>query len=163
MAELDYLIGKLQNLDAMIEDALKNEVADAVKEAIVESARQNVYDVYSPKFRSRRGDATGDYYGRTTGGITDKESIIIEVHGTELIASDNAAWQQLWGGTIPSGRLAEAIASGDKRYNMQNAGPRPFHEKAKQELISSGIAENALRRGLERQGIDTTGMTFKFV
>ena len=153
MAELQNVITTVANLENAIEDALRHEVADVVKNAIIMSAYENVYKAYAPEFYSRRWGA---------GGILDPNSIKIEVHGDTLIASDNAAWQQLWGGSVPGERLAEAIASGDKRFNMQEAGPRPFHQKAKEEAIYSGAAEDALRRGLARQGIDTSGMTFTF-
>lgn len=151
MAELNNIIQKVSVLEAEIEDALRVEVADAVREAIVKSAKENVYDAYSPQFLSRRNGV---------GGILDKNSITIKVNGTELTATDDPTWQHLWGGNYPDERLAEAIAGGERRFNMHNAGPRPFHEKAKEELLSSGAIEDALRRGLARQGIDTSGVTF---
>ena len=153
MAELNDLIVRVANIDAAIENALENEVAASVKDAIVASARENVYDAYTPKFLHRRNG---------NGGILDTESIKITVNGTELTASDDASWQHLWGGAVPSVRLAEAIASGDRKYNMHNAGPRPFHERAKQRVRSEGTAEAALRKGLARQGYDTSEMTFTF-
>lgn len=160
MADLDDLIVKVANIDAAIENALENEVALAVKDAIVAAARENVYDAYTPKFLHRRNGS---------GGILDTESIRVEVNGTELTAMDTypgikgpKGWQQLWKGDTPDGRLAEAIASGDRRYNMHLAGPRPFHEEAKRRVISEGTAEAALRAGLARQGYDTSGMKFQF-
>lgn len=154
MATLKETIQKVASIDRAIESALQIEVADAVKKALVESAYENVYNAYTPEFLSRR-------YG--DGGIADEDNINVTASGNELTASDDAPWQQLWGGTVPSGRLAEAIAEGDPRYNMGNAGPRPFHESAKRQLIDSGEAERALRAGLARQGIDTSGMTFRFI
>ncbi len=157
MAELNDLINKITRIDALVENALRNEVAEAVKDAIVESARQNVYEAYTPVFESRRNG---------NGGILDRKSIDVEVRGNELIAKDNPDWQQLWGGHgtgigswRPSTRLSEAIANGERRFNMHRAGPRPFHEKAKEELISSGAAEEALKRGLARQGLNIDGLS----
>ena len=152
MATLSDYIIKIANIDAAIENALQNEVTEAVKEAIVAEAQAAVYDAYTPKFYSRRNGE---------GGILDKNSIIIEVHGTELTAKDNPTWQHLWGGTFPDKPLADALADGDARFNFARAGQRPFHEAAKRRVISDGTAEDALRRGLARQGIDTSGMTFK--
>lgn len=151
MAELSDIIKKVSVLEKEISEALRVEVAEVVRDAIIKCARENVYDAYSPKFVSRRNGS---------GGILDPNSITIKVEGTELTATDDATWQHLWGGKYPNGRLAEAIASGDRRFNMQNAGPRPFHEKAKADLITSGAIEDALRRGLARQGIDATDVTF---
>lgn len=58
--------------------------------------------------------------------------------GMTLTVTDDAPWQQLWGGAVPGERLAEAIASGDPRYNMGQAGPRPFHQAAEQNFVASG-------------------------
>lgn len=154
MGDLDRIISMLPKIDDAIEDALKQEVADVVKKAIVDSARKNVYDAYTPIFYSRRNGA---------GGILDPNSVKIEAHGSELVAWDAAEWQQLWGGRIPEISLAEALASGSERFNFQRAGPRPFHEQAKEYLIQSGELERALRQGLARQGYDTSNATFTFI
>ena len=161
MGDLNDVMAKIAELDAAIENALEIEVAEVIKNYLVESAYQNVYEAYTPEFYSRR-------YGN--GGILDKDSIDIDVHGNELIAMDTLpgvegpkGWQQLYGGDVPDGRLAEAIASGDPKYNMDKAGSRPFHEIAKELAIESGEIEDALRRGLKRQGIDASGYTFKIV
>ena len=161
MGDLSNMINKISTLDGAIEDALKHEVADVIRQFIVDAAYENVYETYEPEFYNRRNG---------NGGILDKDSITVEVVGNELTAMDTEAgkkgprgWQQLWGGDVPPGRLAEAIATGDERYNMEEAGPRPFHEDAKKRAIESGEVEDALRRGLLRQGIDASGMTFRFI
>lgn len=164
MASLNDVIRKYASLEAAIQNALDVEVREVVKAAIAEAALQEVYDAYTPDFFSRRdpirGGGMAHEQGQIGHGITDPESVTVTVIGNELIAEDNAGWQQLWGGQYPSGRLAEAIASGDPRFNMAKAGPRPFHDTAKQIAIESGAVEKALRQGLKRQGIDTTDMTF---
>lgn len=150
MASLSEVITKLTNIENAVDDALNTEVADVVKDAIVESARTNVYDVYEPKFLHRRNG---------NGGILDKNAIEIEVRDNKLTAKSTQAgvkgpkgWQQLLGGNVPSGRLAEAIASGEKRFNMNRAGPRPYHEDAEQRVVADGSVEDALKRGMARQG-----------
>ena len=161
MATLHEVLEKVAKIEVAVENALENEGADAVRQAVIDAAKKYVYDAYpDPMFHSRR-------YGN--GGILDPHSVVIEVHGTELIAKDDPDWQQLWGGSgtgtgswRPAKRLSEAIASGDRRYNMHNAGPRPFHEHAKEEVIASGALEEALRRGLARQGFDASDATFRF-
>lgn len=164
MGELDSTIQKLQRvtleINGAIEDALRNEVAEVIKKYVIMTARRNVYDAYEPKIDWRR-------YG--SGGILDPNSIYIEVHGNELIAADTypsvsgrRGWQQRFGGRVPDGRLAEAIAEGDPRFHMDEAGPRPFHEEAKRAAINSGELEIALLAGLRRQGYDTTEMTITF-
>lgn len=166
MANLSELIRSCENINAAITNALEVEVAEAAKKAISESAIENVYKSYSPKFLSRRDPQYGGGHSsvaRAGGGVTDIQNMTVTVSGDTLTVSDDAPWQHLWGGSYPNVRLAEAIASGSGRFNMQKAGPRPFHELAKEKLISTGEAERALRAGLARQGIDTSGMKFDFV
>lgn len=153
MAELDNLISRVSGLEAAIENALNTEVAEEVRRVIVETAKEKVYDVYEPIFLHRRD---GD------GGILDTRSIEVEAHGTELTAWDISDWQQLWGGIRPDRRLADAIASGDPRFNMQRAGARPWHDAARERLLQGRDLEDALRRGLERQGYNTGDMTIEF-
>lgn len=172
MSDLDRIIEKYGKLEKAIENALKNEVAEVVKSALADAAISEVYDAYTPEFLSRRDpehgggdtpDRSGRIIGRSGGGITDTENMHVEAVGNTLTVSDDAPYQQLWGGTRPTRpRLAEAIATGDPRFHMEKAGPRPFHETAKRKVIDSGEAERALRDGLKRQGYDVTGLDFEF-
>lgn len=165
MGDLQKAIEKYAKLDRAIENALKNEVAEVVKGALAQAAIEEVYDAYEPEFLSRRDPvhgATNKWLKTSGGGITDKSQMHVEAVGNTLTVSDDAPYQQLWGGTRPSSpRLAEAIATGDPRFHMEKAGPRPFHEKAKRKVIDSGDAEKALIAGLKRQGIDVTGLEFE--
>lgn len=140
-------------MELAISDALQNEVAEVVKKAIVESARENVYEAYDPVFLSRNAE---------NGGLLDEGNLAVSVTGTELTVENLTPFQHLWGGQYPSETLTDVIESGDSRFHMGSAGARPFMEPAKQAVISGGEAVDALRRGLQRQGIDTTGMTFNF-
>ena len=155
------------DIEQAIENALRNEVAEVVKGAIAEAALQEVYEGYTPSFLSRRDPTYGGGQAHERGmighGITDPDSVVITVSGNELIAEDNPDWQQLWGDRSwrPAKRLAEAIADGDPRYNMDRAGPRPFHDTAKALALETGAVERALREGLKRQGIDVTGLSFE--
>lgn len=139
-------------LAPFIESAMEIEVADAFKEFISRAAYLNVYS-YTPKFFSRR------YWD---GGISDVSNMDAHAAGNSLTVTDNAGWQQLYGGARPGQSLASALEEGNPRYHFGNAGPRPFYDEAKSMFIGSGEAEAALRAGLARQGIDTTGMTFQF-
>ena len=166
MGDLQRAIDKYAKLDKAIENALRNEVAEVVKGALADAAISEVYNAYEPEFLSRRDPVHGG--GNTTaskagGGITDTANMHVEAVGNTLTVSDDAPYQQLWGGTRPSSpRLAEAIATGDARFHMEKAGPRPFHETAKRKAIDSGEAEKALIAGLKRQGFDVTGLEFEF-
>lgn len=164
MGDLQRAIEKYAKLESAIENALKNEVAEVVKGALAQAAIEEVYDAYTPEFLSRRDPVHGGgIAGGSGGGITDTSQMHVEAVGNTLTVSDDAPYQQLWGGTRPSSpRLAEAIATGDPRFHMEKAGPRPFHEEAKRKVIDSGDAEKALIAGLRRQGIDVTGLEFEF-
>lgn len=166
MGDLQRAIEKYAKLDRAIENALKNEVAEVVKGALAQAAIEEVYDTYDPEFLSRRDPihgATNKWLKTSGGGITDTTQMHVEAVGNTLTVSDDAPYQQLWGGTRPAApRLAEAIATGDPRFHMEKAGPRPFHEKAKRKVIDSGDAEKALIAGLKRQGIDVSGLDFEF-
>ena len=59
MASLDAVISNISRLDDAVEDALNNEVAEAVKDAIVIVAREKVYDSYTPEFLSIRNGSGG--------------------------------------------------------------------------------------------------------
>lgn len=131
-------------LDAAVDSAMENEVKDGAKEALQESAYQNVYN-YSPRVLvSRRGAG---------GGIADLGNMTANYGGGTLTIQDDAPWQQLWGGAVPGGRLAEALASGSRRYNFHLAGPRPFHEEAERMYAGSGQFEADLAAGLRARGI----------
>ena len=153
MSELQTIIDSLKHIDALVDNALEREVADVVEDAIIESARRNVYEAYtpSPYFLDKRREGSG--------GILDRTSMNVEVKNNTLTVQDVARfnnsihWQHLWGGKRPNENLSDAIACGERRFNMQKAGQRPFHEDAEKEVIQSGAVDDALRRGLARQGL----------
>lgn len=130
-------------LDAAIDAAMQGTVADGAKEALQEAAYQQVYDTYTPEFMSRRGSG---------GGIADPGNMTVNYGGKTLTITDDAPWQQLWGGPTPGEKLAEGIASGSSRYNMGAAGPRPFHEEAEKQFAGSGEFERRLAQGLRAFG-----------
>ena len=140
LADLAAFVSKLE---AAIDDTMQTTVAEGAKKALEEAAYTEVYDAYTPEFLSRRG---------SSGGIPDQGNMEVNYGGMTLTSQDEAPWQQLWGGTVPGGRLAEAIATGDPRYNMGKAGPRPFHQAAEQNFTSSGEFDRLLAQGLRAHG-----------
>ena len=149
MAEisLNEAIGKITKLDAAISSALSLEVAEAVRGAVRDAAESEVYQAYEPLFESRR---------RENGGLTDPDNTVVTVAGTTLMAENVTGLQNLWGGG-DSSPLAPIIEDGVEAYHMPF--PRPFMAYA-QELLENGRAQEALRRGLARQGIDVDGVNF---
>ena len=149
MAEISLAeaLAKLGKIDAAISNALSVEVAEAVREAVHDAAMTEVYEAYEPRFMSRRMES---------GGLIDPENTVISVAGTTLTAENVTGLQNLWGGNDDS-PLAPIVQDGVEAYHMPF--PRPFMDAAKEQLIN-GKAEEALRRGLTRQGIDVSGVTF---
>lgn len=140
MSDLAAFMAKL---DAAIDSTMQSEVAEGAKKALIAAAYSEVYGAYSPEFFSRRMDA---------GGLSDVGQMETSYGGKTLTVQDMASWQQLYGGSAPGGRLAEAIASGDSRYHFHKAGPRPFHEEAEQQFAASGEFGRLLAAGLRAAG-----------
>lgn len=140
MSDLAAFMAKL---DAAIDSTMQSEVAEGAKKALRAAAYSEVYGAYSPEFFSRRMDA---------GGLSDVGQMETSYGGKTLTVQDTASWQQLYGGSAPGGRLAEAIASGDSRYHFHKAGPRPFHEEAEQQFAASGEFGRLLAAGLRAAG-----------
>ena len=140
MSDLAAFMAKL---DAAIDSTMQSEVAEGAKKALRAAAYSEVYGAYSPEFFSRRMDA---------GGLSDVGQMETSYGGKTLTVQDMASWQQLYGGSAPGGRLAEAIASGDSRYHFHKAGPRPFLEEAEQQFAASGEFGRLLAAGLRAAG-----------
>lgn len=140
MSDLAAFMAKL---DAAIDSTMQSEVAEGAKKALRAATYSEVYGAYSPEFFSRRMDA---------GGLSDVGQMETSYGGKTLTVQDMASWQQLYGGSAPGGRLAEAIASGDSRYHFHKAGPRPFHEEAEQQFAASGEFGRLLAAGLRAAG-----------
>lgn len=141
--QLADALAKLLRLDAAISDALGNEVADEARTAVKEAAESVVYS-YEPQFYSRR---------KENGGLTDDANIKTTVSGNVLTVEDVAGLQNLWGGTHTE-PLTPIITAGLPNYNMPY--PRPFMDEAAA-LLKNGRAEDALLRGLRRQGFSGAG------
>lgn len=140
MSDLAAFMAKL---DAAIDFAMQSEVAEGAKKALRSAAYSEVYAAYPPAFMSRRMDS---------GGLADVGQMDAAYGDKTLTIQDMASWQQLYGGSVPGGRLAEAIASGSYAYHFHKAGPRPFHEEAEQRFAASGEFGNLLAAGLRAAG-----------
>ena len=140
MSDLAAFMAKL---DAAIDSTMQSEVAEGAKKALRAAAYSEVYGAYSPEFFSRRMDA---------GGLSDAGQMETSYGGKTLTVQDMASWQQLYGGSAPGTRLAEAIASGSAAHHFHKAGPRPFHEEAEQQFAASGEFGRLLAAGLRAAG-----------
>lgn len=132
---LEYETVIRPNLEAAIEDALRNEVKDAALYAIKDSAITQVYMAYKPKFFSRRYS------------LVDDDSYKCEANGNTLTITYTGELQNLWGNTHHED-LGDVISEGWENFNMPF--PRPWMDEGVQGNIQS--IESALKAGLERQG-----------
>jgi hypothetical protein len=135
----------MDDLDSAISGVMQTDVAEIIKAEISESAKENVYPAYEPRFYSRR---MGE------GGVMDTRTMEQSYDGSQpdaktLVVSSGAPWQQLWGGTVPMDDLSDAIETGTKKYNMAKAGPRPFYGPAERHLAETGLIDAVLEKGVE--------------
>ena len=97
------------------------------------------------------------------GGLLDPHNIITHVeNGNTLVVDNVTGLQNLWYSDTWAGDtslLTPIIEEGNEAYLQPF--PRPFMDYTVELLVGSGLAEQALKRGLARQGINTEiGVTF---
>ena len=141
---LNYETVLLPKLESAITDALANEVSDAIVEVLKQSARENIYDRYTPHGMHP--------YERRWSYIKD-ESYETFAQGNTLIIKENVRGQGNAGNNL--GEIIEAGTPyewvGSDIYKQQPF-PIPFFSSSIDEAINDGTIESALMRGLERQG-----------
>jgi hypothetical protein len=132
-----------------IDNILVNEVADHAKDEIQSALSTDLYDKYDPVSYKRR------YY--SGGGLGDKDTMTVKlVNSGEVTISPDAEpkYGDDAGGLDPNKSLAENLYFGYGNAEWQK--PRPFMDKAKEDLRSDGslklVFVDALRdRGFEAQ------------
>lgn len=142
MSLLKHYKAMTARLDAAIDNALEQEVAETVKDIILEQAESTVYS-YTASLRamaSRR---------RENGGLGSREHLNAYTEpGHVLIVEDVAPLQ----GEDYGIALSDVVEQGLKSYKQPR--PRPFLNNAETESISSGRAVSALFSGLARQSFE---------
>lgn len=136
IAELEAYMNK------KIKVAMETEVNKVARNTLKEQVVEEVYDKYDPSMYVR------------TGGLLQDKNIKSEMIGDNTLTVRSTREE--------NGRdIAEIIEYGvgyeweDSRiYNMQPF-PRPFHAEAQKEL-ANGKAKNALKKGLQAQGLNIT-------
>lgn len=117
-------------LDIEIAESMRDPegtVQRGARKAIKESADENVYYAYTPKFLSRRGESFSSAYGGGGGIIADNNIISISTEkGFTVTLIDAAPWQHLYGGSYPTSDLTDVI----EKNGMYGAPPRPFMQEA---------------------------------
>lgn len=130
-------------LDRAIDSVMQGRVVDGVRDQIATSVQEDVYDVYDPKFYSRRAG---------NGGMKSKSKKNMEVTSYDsstktLTITHKVDWQQLKGGTPPSNDLTEVI----QNNQVYGAPPRQYIDEAENTYAKSAF-EIDLELGLREKG-----------
>jgi len=140
-------------IEKCIEDSLKNEVFEAIKNIELKHVKEDVLSVYSPK----------EYQRRSHGGIDDKNNITHEklkngVLKVKNITKFNSEYETENAGLgLP---LLIEYGHGESGYFYDYASsddftnPRPFTENTIQEIKDSKQHIDAFKQGLKRNKIN---------
>jgi len=146
MSSLESQLKKIEKqLQKKIRDVLKNEVAETVTETLLSHVKRDVYDAYpNPKQYERRYD---------DGGLADEGNIKSIVKGNTLIVENVTMSNEDY---LPDGKKPYKIAGSIEYgtgYDYLDMAERPFLENTRNDLRESGELNEAMRKGLERNGI----------
>lgn len=137
-----------KELNKRINNALNDDVVyETVKNQMIATTYEEVYDVYSPKKYKRRGE---------NGGLLDENNIVKtlnrKTHTLKLknITRGNEKF------TPTDGYLAGIIEKGQGyHYKFDyNGKPRPFIQKTIENLKNNKLHIHALRIGLKNQNLN---------
>lgn len=149
------------HINKQVEIALKNDVANTVKEEMIERVEQDVYAKYTPN----NGEPWRYERRRDKGGLSDVDNMHHrterELDGVKLIVT-NETKDDDTGQPIAS-LVEHGNGKNGLHYTYQNnrsgdaddyLSARPFQAKTIEELNSSGEAKEALKRGLRGLGMN---------
>ena len=127
-------------LEQDIQDTLREDVADCVKDEMQFEIDMNVYNAYSPLYYKRRG---------YNGGLIAKENMESKVEGNTLTVKDIAPLNKS-DSSNSNWELDEIIVNG---YGNQPF-PRDFYFDTKERLEEHGYHTEALKKGMRKRGYD---------
>ncbi len=127
----------LNYIERQTQDVMRNEVAETAKEVMSEAVESAVYDVYEPKYYTRRG---------LNGGLADRNNYTVQEIPNGIVITNDTSLDR--GGNEP--RLDEIICYGLGKQPF----PRDFYSEAQNELLRTNAHRDALKRGLHNRGID---------
>ena len=140
----------LNDIRSDIEDTLKDEVFEEVRDIELEYIERDVLSAYMPKIYERR----------TSGGIDDPRNIVGYVKDM-LLSVDNITPFNTGYGTKKRGTgLAQLINEGDSfngyfyDYPGEFNQPRPFLDNTILEVEKTDRVENALEKGMRKRKYD---------
>lgn len=149
--DIDALLGDVQK---SINKSLENEVMDAVRDVELSHIERDVLNVYSPSIYKRRG----------SGGIDDVRNIVGTVKDGKLTVENVTPFNEDYGTRNKGTGLAYMINEGGNSKHDYDFGfwtveapysrPRPFIDNTIEELDKTEIIEDALAKGMKKDGID---------
>lgn len=149
--DIDALLADVQK---SINKSLENEVMDAVRDVELSHIQREVLNVYSPSI----------YRRRASGGIDDVRNIVGTVKDNKLIVENVTPFNEDYGTRNKGTGLAYMINEGGNSEHDYDYGfrgveapysrPRPFIDNTVEELDRTEIIEDALAKGMKKDGID---------
>ena len=124
-----------QYIERQAQDTMRNEVSETVKESMSQAVDSAVYDVYEPKYYTRRG-------------LNGKGNYTVEEIQNGIVISNDTPLDNGGNGNEP--RLDDIICNGLGRQPF----PRDFYYETENELLRTQAHKEALKRGLKNRGID---------
>lgn len=125
-------------LDTAVENALRDSVADGLKEAIQKKAKESVYSYpASPSAMYKRREESG--------GLIDDTTMLTTVEGLTLTL-ENAAEPQHANGVD----LTPIVETGDPAWHQPFA--RPFMDEARDDYVDNGNANSDIAKALKSMG-----------
>lgn len=160
---LKELKGELQK---KVNKALQNDVAPVVKNTMIKHIDEDVYDVYEPSTYVRRFNHSGievqsPFDNTENTGLEDIDNIISIVQNDTLIVENDTLGSRFYRdkkGKWKTSKnynqpIAEVIETGHGYDVWDDAEPRPFIKNTRNELRETGKHAEALKKGLEKQGL----------
>ncbi|MBE6845441.1 MAG: hypothetical protein E7508_07000 [Ruminococcus sp.] len=132
MTDLDKLF---ERIEKDIQDTLKNEVAETVKDNLQTAIQEGVYNAYTPKLYKRR---------KNNGGLLDRRNMESRIDGNTLTVRDNAP--------LDNGRTNYALDDIIVNGLGYMPFPRDFYSECADRLDETGEHTEALKRGLKKMG-----------
>lgn len=125
-------------LDTAVENALRDSVADGLKEAIQKKAKGSVYSYpASPSAMYKRREENG--------GLIDDTTMLTAVEGLTLTLENTAEPQNANGID-----LTPIVEDGDPAWHQPFA--RPFMDEARDEYVDNGNADSDIVKSLRAMG-----------
>ena len=149
--DIDALLADVQK---SIDKSLKNEIMDAVREVELSHIERDVLSVYQASIYNRR----------SSGGIDDVRNIVGTVKDGRLTVENVTPFNEDYASRNRGTGLGYMINEGGNSEHDYEFGfrtieapysyPRPFIDNTIEELDKTKIIEDALAKGMKKDGID---------